>query len=45
MNQSDNQGRMRNSADNSDDDFEDDPPLLEPFTQLSLVKPSSSQYT
>lgn len=26
-----------------DDDFEDEQPLLEPFTQLSLDKPSTSK--
>lgn len=35
--------RHRNSND-EDDDFEDEQPLLEPFTQLSLDKPSTSKY-
>lgn len=33
----------RNTND-EDDDFEDEQPLLEPFTQLSLDKPSTSKY-
>lgn len=35
--------RHRNSND-EDDDFEDEQPLLEPFTQLSLDKPSTSKH-
>lgn len=33
----------RNTND-EDDDFEDEQPLLEPFTQLSLDKPSTSKH-
>ncbi|KND89340.1 hypothetical protein TOPH_05947 [Tolypocladium ophioglossoides CBS 100239] len=37
-----NAAKGRNAAHDEEEDFEDEQPLLEPFTQLSLEKPSTS---
>lgn len=36
-------GKARNSFDDDEDDFEYEHPLLEPFTQLGIDKPSTSK--
>jgi hypothetical protein len=35
---------VHRTSNDEDDDFEDEQPLLEPFTQLSLDKPSTSKH-
>jgi ABC-type cobalt transport system substrate-binding protein len=44
LSQSTSRGQAVGSTNHSEDEIEDDPPLIEPFAQLSLAKPSSSEY-